>query len=99
VLRDESTPRAIDVALITTNPAAQQTYFSQSGQSYEVSGQVFDSTKPFRVTLAWTDAPGAPLAGRELVNNLDLQVTVGGVVFKGNVFSEDHSVPGGNLTP
>ena len=58
MLRDESTPRAIDVALITTNPAAQQTYFSQSGQSYEVSGQVLDPTLPFRVTLAWVDAPG-----------------------------------------
>jgi Subtilase family/Abnormal spindle-like microcephaly-assoc'd, ASPM-SPD-2-Hydin len=97
VLRDESTPRAIDVALITTNPAAQQTYFSQSGQSYEVSGQVFDPTKPFRVSLAWTDAAGAPLAAKELVNDLDLQVTIGGVIYKGNVFSEDHSVPGGNF--
>ena len=97
VLRDESTPRAIDVALITTNPAAQQTYFSQSGQSYEASGQVFDPTKPFRVSLAWTDAPGTPGAAKELVNDLDLQVTIGGVIYKGNVFSEDHSVPGGNF--
>ncbi len=97
VLRDESTPRAIDVALITTNPAAQQTYFSQSGQSYEVSGQVFDSTKPFRVSLAWLDAAGTPLAAKELVNDLDLQVTIGGTIYKGNVFSEDHSVPGGNF--
>jgi hypothetical protein len=97
LIRDESTPRAIDVALITTNPAAQQTYFSQSGQSYEASGQVFDPTKPFRVSLAWTDAPGVPGAAIELVNNLDLQVTIGGVIYKGNVFSEDHSVPGGNF--
>jgi hypothetical protein len=92
LIRDESTPRAIDPPLIATNPASQQTYFSQSGQSYEVSGQVFDPTKPFRVSLAWTDAAGVPGAAKELVNNLDLQVTIGGVAYKGNVFSEDHSV-------
>ncbi|HXI82565.1 MAG TPA: choice-of-anchor D domain-containing protein [Verrucomicrobiae bacterium] len=95
MIRDESTPRAIDVALITTNPSPQQTYFSQSGQSYEASGQVLDPSLPFRVTLAWVDAPGAQNASSELVNDLDLQVTVGGVTYKGNVFSEDHSVPGG----
>ena len=93
LIRDESTPRAIDVALITTNPAAQQTYFSQSGQSYEVSGQVFDPTKPFRVSLAWTDAAGVPLASKELINDLDLQVTIGGQIYKGNVFSGPNSVP------
>jgi hypothetical protein len=93
LIRDESTPRAIDVALISTNPAAQQTYFSQSGQSYEVSGQVFDPTKPFRVSLAWTDAAGVPLAGKELVNDLNLQVTIGGQIYKGNVFSGPNSVP------
>jgi len=51
VIRDESTPRAIDTPLITTNPAPQQTYFSRSGQSYEVSGQVLSNGLPFRVTL------------------------------------------------
>ena len=95
VIRDESTPRAIDPPLITTNPAPQQTYFSQPGQSYEVSGQVVDPTKPFRVTLAWTDAPGNPAASKQLVNDLDLTVTIGGQTYKGNVFAEDHSVPGG----
>ncbi len=95
VIRDESTPRAIDVALITTNPSPQQTYFSQSGQSYELSGQIQNSNLPFRVSLAWVDAPGAQLAAQELVNDLDLQVTIGGVTYKGNVFSEDHSIPGG----
>ena len=95
VLRDESTPRAIDLPLITTNPVVQQTFFSQSGQSYVVSGRVYDQTKPFRVTLAWTDAPGDPAAFKQLVNDLDLQVTVNGKAYKGNVFAEDHSVTGG----
>jgi hypothetical protein len=95
VIRDESTRRAIDTPLITTNPVSQQTFFSQSGQSYEASGQVFDPTKPFRVTLAWTDPAGVPSAGKELVNDLNLEVTVMGQTYKGNVFSGPNSVSGG----
>ena len=93
VLRDESTPRAIDLSLMTTNPAVQQTFFNKSRQAYKVSGRVYDSTKPFRVTVAWTDAPGFPdTTGPQLVNNLDLQVSVNGKSYKGNVFSGDHSI-------
>ncbi len=97
VIRDESTPRALDVPLVATNRNPQQTYFSQSGQSYEVSGQIQSNGVPFRVTLAWLDAPGVPLALQELVNDLDLEVTVGGQKYRGNNFSEDHSVPGGGF--
>jgi hypothetical protein len=96
-IRDESSPRAIDVALITTNPAPQQTYFSQSGQTYELSGQIASNGLPFRVTLAWTDAPGAVLAAQELVNNLGLEVILGGVTYYGNVFAQNVSVPGGTF--
>ncbi|MGD0016143.1 MAG: choice-of-anchor D domain-containing protein [Verrucomicrobiia bacterium] len=95
VIRDESTPRAIDSPLTTTNPVPQQTYFSQSGQSYELRGQVASNGAPFRVTLAWTDVPGNPLAFMQLVNDLDLTVTIGGQTYKGNVFQGDHSVTGG----
>ncbi len=95
VIRDESTRRAIDTPLITTNPVPQQTFFSQSGQSYLASGQVFDPTKPFRVSLAWTDAPGVPGAGKQLVNDLNMEVTIMGQTYKGNVFSGPNSVPGG----
>ena len=97
VIRDESTPRAIDTPVLTTNQAPQQTYFSQSGQSYEVSGQVVNSNLPFRVTLSWIDPPGNPAAGKQLVNDLDLDVTIDGNTYRGNVFSEDHSVVGGDF--
>jgi hypothetical protein len=96
VLRDESTPRAIDVPLVTVG-RPQQTYFSQSGQSYELYGQVLSNGLPFRVTVAWTDAAGNPAAFQQLVNNLDLQVTIGGQIYKGNVFSGSESVPGGTF--
>ncbi|MCS7048993.1 MAG: choice-of-anchor D domain-containing protein [Verrucomicrobiae bacterium] len=92
VLRDQTTPRALDTGLITTNPVHQQTYFSRSGQSYELQGLVARSDEPFRVTLAWTDAPGDPNSFVQLVNNLELEVSIGGKLYKGNVFSGPHSV-------
>jgi hypothetical protein len=93
VIRDESSPRAISVPLTTTNPAPQQTYFSQTGQSYTLSGQIASNGQPFRVTLAWVDAPGETFASKELVNDLDLSVVIGGATYEGNVFSENVSVP------
>lgn len=92
VLRDESSPRAIDVPLVPTNRAPQQTYFTQSGQTYGLKGKILSNDAPFRVTVAWTDAPGTPFSNKALMNDLNLQVTVGGVAYKGNSFSEDHSV-------
>jgi subtilisin-like proprotein convertase family protein len=68
--------------------------FTASGQLRSFSGTVADPSKPFRVTLAWTDAPG-PLVGSAFVNNLDLEVTVNGESYKGNVFSGAISVAGG----
>lgn len=91
-IRDQTTPRAIDVTLLLTNPVPQQTYFSRTGQSYELSGQIFDATKPFRVTVAWTDVPGSPAANGALVNDLDLEVTVAGRTYRGNIFSGGNSV-------
>jgi hypothetical protein len=46
------------------------------------------------VTLVWTDPPGA--ADPALVNNLDLTVTVGGNVYRGNVFTSGTSSTGGS---
>jgi len=93
LIRDETTRRAIDTPLSTTNPVPQQTFFSRSGQSYEVSGAVADSTKPFRVTVAWLDAPGDPTAFKQLVNDLNLEVTVGGHTYYGNRFNGPDSLP------
>ena len=51
--------------------------FTNSGATRTYTGTVVDSSKPFRVTLAWTDAPGNT-TGNAYNNNLDLTVTVGG---------------------
>lgn len=75
----------------------QTTLFTESGQTFEVQGTIFDRTRPFRVTLAWTDAPGS-LIGPAMVNDLDLEVAVGGVaVYRGNNFAGSSSVGGGEF--
>lgn len=63
------------------------------GQGLSVAGSVADASKPVKVTLAWTDPPG--VTDPALVNNLDLRVTIGGTVYRGNVFSNGVSVAGG----
>jgi Subtilase family len=72
----------------------QTQLLNTTGQVYQVSGHVCSSTQPFRVTLAWTDAPGA-ITGAPWVNNLDLVVTVGGQTYRGNVFTGGNSRTGG----
>src|SRR5439155_7862120 len=46
--------------------------------------------------VAWTDVPGTPGAGTELVNDLDLTVTApDGTMYLGNNFADGASAPGG----
>ena len=72
-----------------------QDKFTATGQQRTFTGRVSDSTKPLRITLAWTDAPGST-AGNAYNNNLDLTVTVGGNTYRGNVFSGALSAAGGS---
>ncbi len=77
----------------------QSTLFTETGQTYEVQGSFANRSLPLRVTLAWTDAPGM-LAGPALVNDLDLEIKVGGVtVYQGNNFGGQWSVQGGEPDP
>lgn len=68
--------------------------FTSTGQARTNTGIVADVSKPFRVTLAWTDAPGST-TGNAYNNNLDLAVTIGGNTYRGNVFSGSASITGG----
>ncbi len=83
----DGTPRVLD----DENPA---NLFTATGQTRTFEGAISDSSLPFRVTLAWTDAPGST-TGSAWKNNLDLTVTVGGNTYKGNVFTGANSVTGG----
>ena len=68
--------------------------FTASGQVRTINGTISNSSKPFRVTLAWTDVPGST-TGSAWVNNLDLEVTIGGQTYRGNNFSGAFSIPNG----
>ena len=69
--------------------------FTASGQVRTFTGTISNTNEPFRVTLAWTDAPGSTF-GNAYNNDLDLTVTVDGDTYKGNVFSGASSVTGGS---
>jgi hypothetical protein len=83
----DGTPRILRDELATD-------LFTASGQSVSFNGTIATNGKPFRVTLAWTDAPGNT-AGNAYNNDLDLTVTIGTNTYKGNVFQGANSVPGG----
>ncbi len=69
--------------------------FTATGQTRVFTVSVTDTNKPFRATLAWTDAPGST-TGNAFNNDLDLTVTVGGNTYKGNVFTGSFSTTGGS---
>ncbi|MFL6247541.1 MAG: S8 family serine peptidase [Thermoanaerobaculia bacterium] len=83
---------ASGIATIYNN---QENVLTTVGQTYSVGGTISSAAQPFRVTLVWSDAPGAAGANPALVNNLDLEVTVAGNTFKGNIFTNGQSTAGG----
>lgn len=72
--------------------------FTNTGATRVFSGIISDTNQPFRVTIAWTDAPGAT-SGNAYKNDLDLTVSAGGNTYRGNVFSGANSVTGGSADP
>ena len=69
--------------------------FTSSGQNWQIQVRPYDTAEPMRITLVWSDAPGAVNANPALVNNLDLRVTRGASTWRGNVFSNGWSTTGG----
>jgi hypothetical protein len=85
----------VDVANSITPPAPEKVLFSDytsgvsTGQTLSYSYNVTDTTVPVKVTLVWSDYPGAPEASKELVNDLDLTVTgPDGRIYYGNKFDK-----------
>jgi hypothetical protein len=72
----------------------QSQLFTSTGQAYTIHARVNDTSRPLRITLAWTDAPGA-VGANPVVNDLDLQVELGGKTYFGNHFNGPVSVTGG----
>jgi len=72
--------------------------FNNTGEMWTWTGSVVDPSKPARIVLAYTDAPGA-IGTSPQVNNLNLAVNNGGNTYLGNVFSNQWSIPGGAADP
>jgi subtilisin-like proprotein convertase family protein len=73
----------------------QTDLLASSGASSVRAFTVQDTSKPVKVTLVWTDAPG-PVGGDAFVNNLDLEVGGAGHTYLGNVFGGAYSRSGGS---
>ena len=69
--------------------------FTASGQTRVFTGRIAQTNQPFRVTLAWTDAPGST-TGNAFNNDLDLTIEIAGIVYLGNRISGAYSVSGGS---
>lgn len=72
--------------------------FDDSGQRWSRTVMVDDPARPLKVTLVWTDAVGHGQGGDlpAWVNDLDLEVvSPDGTLYRGNVFADGASVPGG----
>jgi subtilisin-like proprotein convertase family protein len=73
----------------------QTSTFGASGERFARTYTVDNPTKPLKVTLAWTDAPGM-VGGAVPVNNLDLVVRHRGRTYRGNVLAGGRSITGGD---
>jgi uncharacterized membrane protein len=70
----------------------------RTGEQMMYNATVLSQDSPLKVMLAWTDPPGSAAAARELVNDLDLELTSpSGLTYYGNNFtSAGESRVGGN---
>lgn len=71
-----------------------------TGQMWSETFPIASSTLPLKITIVWTDPPGAANCNPCLINNLDLVVRApGGTVYRGNQFTGAWSTPNpGSLT-
>jgi hypothetical protein len=66
-----------------------------TGQTYSLQVTYANVAQPMKITMAYTDAPGAAASNPSLVNNLNLRVTApGGQIWYGNAFATGMSVAG-----
>ena len=74
----------------------QRRVLDDVGDVHDVRVDVADPSAPVKMSLVWTDAPGAVGASKALVNDLDLEVTApDGTVYRGNNFHSGASTAGG----
>jgi hypothetical protein len=70
--------------------------FDGSGtESYKAYLNIRSTNTALKVTLCWSDYPGTAGAGKQLVNDLDLEVRTPTLTFAGNALSNGWSYAGG----
>ncbi|HLG13789.1 MAG TPA: S8 family serine peptidase [Blastocatellia bacterium] len=79
---------------IVLDQSSSRTFTESGGAPFEVTGVISDPSREFRVMLAWTDPPGDAATNAPYVNQLNLEVVVGGVLYSGNNFSGQYSTAG-----
>ncbi|MFL6216396.1 MAG: S8 family serine peptidase [Blastocatellia bacterium] len=82
-----------DRILYDESPA--RTFTQSGGTPFEITGVISDPNKEFRVMLAYTDAPGEEFSNAPYINQLNLEVVVGGVIYQANNFNGQYSQTGG----
>jgi uncharacterized repeat protein (TIGR01451 family) len=90
----------INVANVVDNQVGalyfDQTHvFDKSGDTWSLGIGPVDPAEPLKVTLAWSDAPGAVGANPALVNDLDLILADSEHIYRGNAFSNGWSIDTG----
>lgn len=76
----------------------QKHAFTADGQELVITVAPVDTSRPLRITLAWTDAAGSVGSILARVNDLDLEVTEAATpprIFNGNNFQSGFSATGG----
>ena len=73
----------------------QTELFANTGEHIVLVVTVPNPAQPLKVTLAWSDCPGAVGANPALVNDLDLTAETNGNTYLGNVFAGGWSTTGG----
>lgn len=68
-----------------------------TGEGHVRCLRVDGNQKDVSVTLVYTDYPGSPTALNALVNDLDLEVMIGGVLYVGNARSTRQNVTGDKI--
>ncbi|HEU4448145.1 MAG TPA: S8 family serine peptidase [Nitrososphaeraceae archaeon] len=73
--------------------------FTSTGQEHVIRVSSVEKTLPLKITMCYSDVPGATGANPALVNDLDLEVQEisTGDIYKGNVFKNGFSATGGDF--
>lgn len=89
-------PGSMGLDFVSSVLRDQSALLTSVGQVWEATYGVTDTSKPLKISLAWTDAAAATGANPALVNNLDLEVVTNGQTYLGNVFASNVSTTGGS---